>query len=194
MKVKALLLTILLAGLSTMPALGTTVPKMDLQALVDGSDRILQGKVEAMEVQMDSTLNLPFTVVRVRVDDPICQRPAPRVRCSASAGDRRQAVFLRHIGGRRMTPNGPVATVANGIPEFRIGDNVILFLRVLPDGTNFQVVGLNQGKYDVVNETAVSNIAGLDLVDPQTGKIMPTAFAERAPVDSLKAKIRELVK
>ena len=177
-----------------MPVLGTTVPKMDLQALVDGSDRILQGKVEATEVQVDASLNLPFTIVRVRVDDPICQRPAAGVRCSATAGDRRQTIFLKHVGGRRMTPSGPVATIASGIPQFHIGDNVILFLKELPDRANFQVVGLGQGKYDVIDEVAVSNVSGMDLIDPKTGKVLPTAFAERAPVDALKSKIRELVK
>jgi hypothetical protein len=194
MTTKRISITVVFLLALAFPLFGTTVPKMDLEALVNGSDRILQGKVEAMEVQMDADLNLPFTIVRVRVDDPICQRPGPKVRCSATAGDRRQTVFLKHVGGRRMTPNGPVGTVAAGVPQFHVGDNVILFLRVLPDGTNFQVVGLSQGKYDVVNEIAVANVAGMDLVDPQTGKILPTAFAERAPVDAFKAKIRELVK
>ena len=194
MKTNALFTTAILLAILAIPALGTTVPKMDLQALVNGSDRILQGKVEAMEVQVDASLDLPFTIVRVRVDDPICQRPAPGVRCSATAGDRRQTVFLKHVGGRRMTANGPVATIAAGIPQFHVGDNVILFLKELPDRTNFQVVGLGQGKYDVVNEVAVSNVAGIDLVDPKTGRVLPNAFAESAPVDTLKAKIRELVK
>jgi len=177
---------------AAIPLLGTTVPKMDLAALVDGSDRVLQGRVETIEVQMDSRLNLPFTLVRVRVDDPICQRPAPGVRCSASAGDRRQTVFLKHVEGR--VPNSPVAVSASGIPQFKSGDNVILFLKDLGDGTNFQVVGLAQGKYDVVNETAVSSISGVDLVDSKTGKVLPNGFVESAPVDAFKARIRELVK
>ena len=176
--------------------LGTTVPRMNLNALVDGSDRILQGKVEAIETRIDAELKLPFTIVRVRVDDPICQRAvAHRGRCTSATADRRQTVFLKHLGGKMDSPNGPVTVRASGIPEFKVGENIIVFLRDLQDaGGNFQVVGLGQGKYEVINETAVSSIQGMELVDPKTGKVLPTGYAESAPVDAFKAKIRELVK
>jgi hypothetical protein len=189
MKTKALFLTFLLAGLfaaSIMPVLGTTIPKMDLRALVKASDRILQGKVDAVDVEVvvEEGQRRPYTRVRIRVDDPIYAR----------RGDRRQAVFLRFLGGVMDTNKGPVEVAVSGMPQFRLGDNVILFLRENADGTNHQVVGLNQGKYLVVNEVAVSNISGVELVDPKTGKALPGAFTESAPVEAFKAKIRELLK
>jgi len=162
------------------PLLGTTIPRMDLAALVKQSDRIVQGKVETVEVQLDRRLRLPFTLVRVRVDDPL-------------KGDRSQTVLIRHVGGK--APGSPYTITVSGTPQFHQGDNVIVFLRDLRDGSNtFQVVGMNQGKYEVIDEVAVSHVSGVELVDPKTGKVLPSGFIESAPVDSLKAKIRELAR
>jgi hypothetical protein len=180
MKTKALLLTVLLGALA-MPVLGTTVPKMDLQTLIRSSDDIVQGKVEGMDVVVEQ--RRPYTRVRIRVDDPMYSR----------RGLRRQTIFLKFLGGRMDTPQGPVDMKVSGMPSFNVGDNVILFLRDQPDG-NSSVVGLNQGKYLVVDEVAVASISGVDLVDPKTGKMLPSGYTERAPVEAFKAKIRELLK
>ena len=158
----------------------TIVPKMDLPTLVANADSILQGKVEAIEVRMDDKLHLPFTWVRVRVDDPL-------------KGPRTQTVFVRHVGGK--APGSPYTVMASGMPHFEMGDNVIVFLRDLHDGSNaYQVVGLNQGKYEVFGEVAVAQISGVELLDPKTGRMLPTGYLETAPVDAFKAKIRELVR
>jgi len=181
MKTKALLLTVLLLGALAIPALGTTIPKMDLKALIRSSDHIIQGKVEGTDVIVEQ--RRPFTRVRIRVDDPIYSR----------RGDRRQTLFLKFLGGRMDTPQGPVDMTVSGMPSFVVGDNVIVFLQEQPDGNN-TVVGMNQGKYLVVNEVAVASISGVDLVDPKTGKVLPSGYTESAPVDAFKAKIRELLK
>ena len=183
MKTTALFLTVLLFLILTLaiPVLGTTVPKMDLKALIGKSDHIVQGKVEAIDVVVEQ--KRPFTRVRIRVDDPIYAR----------RGDRRQTVFLKFLGGRMDTPRGPVDLAISGMPSFNVGDNVIVFLREQPDGNN-SVVGLNQGKYLVLNEVAIASITGVDLVDPKTGKIVPSGYLESAPVDAFKARIRELLK
>src|SRR6185503_10390927 len=132
MKIRALLITVLpiLVLALAIPVLGTTVPKMDLQTLINNSDHIVQGKVEGMDVVVEQ--RRPFTRVRVRVDDPIYAR----------RGDRRQTVFLKFLGGRMDTAMGPVDLKVSGMPSFNMGDNVILFLREQPDG-NSSVVGLN---------------------------------------------------
>jgi hypothetical protein len=181
MKIKALFLVVLPIVALALPALGTTVPKMDLQSLVKNSDHIVQGRVEAMDVVVEQ--KRPFTRVRIRVDDPIYAR----------RGDRRQTVFLKFLGGRMDTPQGPVEMSVSGMPSFNLGDNVILFLREQADGNN-SVVGLNQGKYLIVNEVAIASISGVELVDPKTGKMVPAGYTESAPVDAFKAKIRGLLK
>ena len=183
MKTKTLFLIVLLAALA-LPVFGTTVPKMDFATLVNGADSIVHGKVIAIDTIIETAGNArrPFTRVRIHVDDPM-------------KGDRRSTVFLKFLGGRMDTPRGPVEVSVSGMPQFAVGDNVILFLHDNRDaeGTHY-VVGLNQGKYLVINETAISNMSGTDLVDPKTGKTLPSSYTESSPVDALKARIRELLK
>jgi len=158
----------------------TSVPRMDLATLVQRSDSILQGKVETIEVRVDEKLRLPFTWVRLRVDDPL-------------KGERRQTVFVRHIGGKAA--GSPYTIAVAGMPRFEYGGNVIVFLRDVRDGSGaMQVVGLNQGKYEVVNEVAIAQISGVELIDPKTGNALPSGYVESAPVEAFKAKIRELVR
>jgi hypothetical protein len=186
MKSKSLLRTALLMGALALPVLGTTVPKLELRTLVTMSDRILQGRVEVIDVEVvrEEGQRKPYTRVRVRVDDPLYAR----------RGDRRQTVFLRYLGGVMDTPNGPVEVSISGMPRFKVGDNVILFLKESPDGINHHVVGLNQGRYQVMNEVAVSNVTGVELVDPKSGQTLPGGHTQSVPVDAFKARIRELVK
>jgi hypothetical protein len=82
----------------------------------------------------------------------------------------------------------------SGMPQFKNGDNVILFLKESSDGVNHTVVGLNQGKYLIVNEVAISNVTGVELVDPKSRQTIPGGHTQSAPVDAFKARIRELVK
>ena len=177
---RSLIITTLLGFTLHVSVLGTVVPKMDLRALVNNSDSIVQGKVEAIEVRLDEKLRLPFTWVRVRVDDPL-------------KGSRQQTVFIRHVGGK--TPGSPYTLAVAGTPRFQFGDNVIVFLRDVHDGSGaFQVVGMNQGKYQVIDEMAVAHISGVELVDTKTGNVLPTGYVQSAPVEAFKAKIRELVR
>jgi hypothetical protein len=193
MKTKAILLTTLAAALAlpVVPTFGTTVPRMNLEKLVSevrksNDGQIVQGRVEAVDVNIvrEEGQRRPYTRVSIRVNDPIYSRK----------GDRRQMVYLRYLGGTMDSPQGPVEVSIAGMPKFRLGDNVILFLRENGDGIYHHVVGLNQGKYLVINETAISNISGVELVDAQTGKATPGGFVDSAPVNALKERIRELLK
>jgi hypothetical protein len=179
MRTKSFFLTALLVAALAIPVFATTVPKMDLPTLVRQSDDVIQGKVETVEVRVEN--NDPYTWVRVRVDEPFKMR------------NNRQTIFIKYLGGRMNTAQGPIEVTISGMPTFQVGENVILFLRASSDGQTFAVNGLGQGKYLVVDETAISNISGVNLVDPKTGKAVP-AFSESAPVEALKARIRELVK
>lgn len=180
MRMKTLFSTLLLLGALSIPALGTTVPRMDLPALVKTSDRIVQGKVENVETRIDRDNRQPFTWVRIRVDDPM-------------KGDRRSTIFIKYLGGIVQTPRGPAVVSVAGMPKFEVGENVILFLKSSRDGETHAVNGLGQGKFVVLDETAISNVSGADIIDSKTGKAVP-AFTESAPVEVLKAKIRELLK
>jgi len=158
----------------TAPLSATTVEKMELPQLVSASDNIVQGRVESVESRYEA--NRIYTYVSITIDEPL-------------KGERRRTVLLRQIGGAI----GAKRTWVAGMPQFNIGDQVILFLRDRHDGT-FDVTGLNQGKYDIVNDFAVANVTGLAILDSKTGRISEAGFVEKAPLESFKARIRELVR
>jgi hypothetical protein len=156
------------------PLLATTVTKMELHELVSLSDAIVQGRIESVEARWED--RLIYTYASVTIDDPL-------------KGERRRALLIRQPGGRIGSLNVSVS----GVPQFRTGDEVIVFLRNRQDGT-FEIVGLSQGKYDIVNNFAVSNTSGLTLVDSKTGTISERAIEAKTPLESFKSKIRELAR
>ncbi len=157
-----------------MHSFATTVERMELPQLVSASDNIVQGRVESIESRLES--NRIYTYISINVDEPL-------------KGAARRAVLLRQLGGTV----GNKRTWIAGMPEFRKGSQVIVFLRDRRDGT-FDVAGLNQGKYEIENNFAVANVSGMTIVDPQTGVMSDHAFIDKAPLETFKAKIRELVR
>jgi len=175
---KQIRIPILLACLLlvTASSFATTVRKMDLPALVKTSESIVQGRVDQVYSQWDAERKLAFTYVSVTVDDPL-------------KGDRRRTVLIRQLGGKV----GSLTMSVAGTPRFSVGDQVIVFLKNSNDGA-FNVVGLNQGKYDIVEDFAVANVSGLTLIDPKTGQLSDAGFVEKAPLEAFKARIRELAR
>jgi hypothetical protein len=165
---------IMAVAMLSVPLLATTVQKMDLAELITASDSILQGRVESIEARYED--KMIYTYISVTVDDPI-------------KGGRRRSVLVRQPGGRI----GAKMTWIAGMPQFNRGDQVIVFLRDRQDGT-FDVTGLNQGKYDVVNDFIIRNVSGVTILDPKTGLMSDTGFVEKTALDAFKTKIRELMK
>jgi hypothetical protein len=156
------------------PLFASTVQKMELPELVKASDSIVHGHVESVQARMEG--RMVYTYTSVVVDDPL-------------KGDRRQNVLLKHPGGSI----GAMRMFVAGMPQFKAGDQVIVFLKNRQDGT-YDVIGLNQGKYDVVNDFAVANVSGVSILDPKTGVMSDAGFVDRAPLETFKAKIRELAR
>jgi hypothetical protein len=165
---------VMIAAVLASPALASTVKKMDLQELVKVSDAIAQGTVESIETRWED--QAIYTYTSIRVDESI-------------KGGPRRAYLLRHPGGKIGALNADVP----GTPKFKQGDQVIVFLRDRKDGT-YDVVGLGQGKYDILNNFAVTNVAGLTLVDPVSGRLMEGGPVDRKPLDSFKTQIRGLMR
>jgi hypothetical protein len=164
---------VIMAMLAT-PVFATTVQKMELQQLVAASDSIVQGTVESVEARYEE--KMIYTYVSIVVDDPL-------------KGEQRRTVLLRQIGGTI----GAKTVWISGMPQFRAGQQVIVFLRNRQDGT-FDVIGLNQGKYDIIDDNAVANVSGVTILDPKTGLMSERGFVEKAPLLAFKAKIRELMR
>jgi hypothetical protein len=149
---------------------------MDLPELVKASETIVHGRIDQIYVRWDAQRKLAFTYISVTVDDPL-------------KGARRRTVLIRQLGGRVGSLNQSVS----GAPRFRQGDAVIVFLKAGSDGT-FQIVGLNQGKYDIVDDHAVANVSGVSVLDPRTGTLSDGGFVAKAPIEAFKARIRELAR
>ncbi len=165
----------LVAAILAAPAFATTVTKMDLEQLVQRADLIVQGQVQSVYSQWDGERRLVFTYISIRVDEPL-------------KGERRQSILIRQIGGTV----GAIQMSVAGVPQFKSGEMAIVFLKRQDDST-FQVVGMNQGLYEIVEDFAVSNVFGVDLVDSKTGEITRPLIGGRAPLEQLKTKIRELL-
>jgi len=166
-------LTILLLATT---ASATTILRMDLPQLVNKADSIVQGRVDEVYVQWDAERKLAFTYISVNVGDPM-------------KGERRRSVLIKQVGGKV----GALSVNVAGMPKFAKGEEVLVFLKDQQDGT-FMVLGMNQGKYEITADYAVSNVSGIEVVNPKTGRIESPAFVERLPLETLKSRIRELVK
>ena len=172
-----LLWTIGFAGfLVTMPVLGSTVLLMGLDELVEDSDSIIQGEVEAVYSQWDEEKKLIFTYASIRVDESL-------------KGESRRSLLIRQMGG---TVGALTLTVA-GMPEFQEDSNVIVFLKDSGNGT-FQVVGMNQGRYVIVEDFAISNVSGVDLMNPKTGLVSGASVVKKVGLAEFKTQIRELAR
>lgn len=164
---------ILIMTITAVPLIATTVPKMELAQLVSTADSIVQGRVDSVESRWED--KLAYTYVSITVDDPL-------------KGERRRTVMVRQLGGKIGSLNVTVA----GMPKFEPGTQVIVFLKSQQNGT-FDVVGLSQGKYEIVDDYAIANVSGLTLLDPKTGQLTDAGFVEKAPLETFKAKIRGLL-
>ena len=167
---------VLIVVLLSAPAFATTVARLTLEQLVQSADLIVQGRVESVESQWDQQRRLIFTYISIRVDEPL-------------KGGNPQSVVVRQVGGIA----GAIQMSIAGAPQFKSGESAIVFLKHL-DGGVFQVVGMNQGLYEIIDNVAVANLLGVDMLDTKTGEITRPLIGGRAPLDQLKTKIRELLK
>jgi hypothetical protein len=166
----------MLAVMLAAPLSATTVARLSLAQLVQRADLIVQGQVQSVYSEWDKERRLVFTYVSIRVEDPL-------------KGERRQSVLIRQIGGSIGTIEMSVA----GLPQFKSGERALVFLK-RQDATTFQVVGMNQGLYRIVQDSAVSDASGMDLFDRETGETTKPLIGVRAPLEQLKTRIRELLR
>jgi hypothetical protein len=154
----------------------TTVVRMDLPSLVQESDSIVQGQVESVVAQWDEQKKTIFTYVSIRVREPLKGEPG-------------QTVLIRQIGGKVGAMNLSIL----GMPSFRTGEEVILFLKHNPEAS-YHVVGLSQGKYEIASDSAIANTSGIELVDKKTGQMIEGGAVNSEPLEIFKSRIRRLVK
>ena len=171
-----------LALLSASYAAATTVQKMSLRDLAKNSDAIVLARVEDETARYDANKEI-YTYITVRVLDPV---KGPK---------KDDVITIRQLGGTV----DKIASIVPGMPTFKKGEEVVLFLTG-KDGAGYPwVMGLQQGKYSVTadekGEKHVRNeIDGLVLVAPggkaseaEAGKAQPL----QAFLDGLRTQLDE---
>lgn len=100
-----------------------------------------------------------------------------------------QEIIVRLLGGSV----GSITSNVSGIPHFRPGEEVILFLEPTPRG-DFSVVSWQQGTFRIHRdsvagrETVTQDTASFATFDPATHQFQ-TAGARNLPLDALRAQV-----
>lgn len=119
-----------LMGASTAGA--TTVQKLSLQELAKKSDAIAVAIVEDETARYDVNKEI-YTYITLRVLDPV------------KGAQKDQTLTIRQIGGTV----GNIASVVSGMPTFKKGEEVVVFLSQKDAAGYPWVMGLQQGKYSI---------------------------------------------
>jgi hypothetical protein len=172
-------LPILLAG----AAGASVVVRADLAALVSNAERVVEGRCLSTRPVLDGAGNIA-TEVRLLV---------ARGFKGAQAGTE---IDFRIPGGEM----GGEGLVLAGMPTFRAGEEVLLFLTV-ESHTGIRVpVGLGQGKFSVQRDAATGakrlarTMGGIQLVDPATGARLEAPGEERFDYERFATAVERLVR
>jgi hypothetical protein len=121
-----------LALVGTSTAYATTVLKMSLKDLARKSDAVVMALVEDQVARYDADKEI-YTYITLKVLDPV-------------KGSRKDdLITIRQLGGIV----GNIASVVPGMPTFRKGDEVVVFLTQRDAAGYPGIMGLQQGKYTI---------------------------------------------
>jgi hypothetical protein len=177
-----LLLGLLILTAST--AAATMVPRMDLSSLTTNSERILHGTVVKRWSAWGESGRHIWTHYEIQISDVLKGVP--------------QATFTLSEPGGMVGDTG--MSIA-GVPEFDLGDEVVVFSFRTPAGY-WRVRGYGQGKYNVTTQEngarTVRNSPGeIVLIDPSsrtTGRVnlsAPTGNGMR--LEQFKSLVRSMI-
>lgn len=122
-----------IAVLTALPARGSQVRLVNLEQMTERAERIFAGRCIESAVVLDPAVGREITVSRFAVE-------------RAAKGDLGDTVSVRMIGG------DDAAGGTAGLPRFRVGDEVVLFLYGESALGLSSPVGLGQGRFKVVND------------------------------------------
>lgn len=126
--------TVVLGGAA--PAHATVMIEVPMERLVDEADLVVHGRVTAtgarLEPNADGRLE-PHSITVVRVTEVLAGTP------------RGSELVIDEIGG---AVQGRAMRIA-GTPEYRVGEEVVLFLRALPGG-EYRTYAMAQGAFEVL--------------------------------------------
>ena len=169
MRPQFLVRLVLLCGLGAASLLmaaeaeATMVMPLDLDALIDGAERIAVARVESQEARWTADHGAIYTEVTLRVMQPL---KAPGGQAAEMAAG--NLVTVRREGG----VVGNVGMRVAGAPQFSEGEEVLVFLE--RRGAALWTVGMAQGKMRVAmldgRRVAIRSTAGLGFLKPQAAE------------------------
>ena len=175
--VLGMLFTAGLAGASTFVAL-------DSSQLIEQSDRVVEGRVIAIESFWDEAGRLVVTEATVQVDETLVGRTESVVKVRTPGGT---------VGRFRVE--------AAGFPVLALDEKVILFLREEAQADYHRVVGFQQGHFEVVERNdgvklAVPRIEGNGRYVTLDGRRLPAARSSELGQfkETVRAAAREMRK
>jgi len=158
----------------------TIVPALTLEELVERSELIVQGHCVRTWSAWDAAGQFIWTHSEIQVAAAVKGRSGPTVVVSEPGGV---------VGNLEM--------VVEGVPHYRAGEDVVLFLYRTPIGV-LRARGFGQGKYTIAADPAGGSrrvrtqFFGADVVD-LSRRAAPVRPAENAPVEEFLTRVRGLV-
>jgi flavin-binding protein dodecin len=125
-----------IALLGTSLASATTVQKFTMQELSKKSDSIVMAKVEDQSSRQDAGNKEIYTYITLSVLESV----------KGAKGEK--TMTIRQLGGSV----GNLISVVPGMPNFKNGEEVVLFLSAKDREGYPWVMGLQQGKYSIVTD------------------------------------------
>ena len=117
-------------------ASATTVQKFTIRELAAKSDAIVTAKVEDQSSRQDASNKEIYTYITVSVLQ------------SVKGAQGEKTITIRQLGGSV----GNLISVVPGMPSFKNGEEVVLFLSAKDRAGYPWVMGLQQGKYSIVTD------------------------------------------
>lgn len=170
-----LFLVVALAALAlavTQAAFATTVQKLSLQELTKRSDSIVMARVDDAVASWDAGHKEIYTYITLSILQPV-------------KGDKgATTITLRQLGGTV----GNIASVVPGMPSFKKGEEVVVFLTQKDTAGYPWVMGLEQGKYTVSTakngvKMVRNDLAGTELLSTN-GKHVESTTAPDMPLNA----------
>lgn len=156
------------------PAAASQIRSLNLEDLARRADRIVQGRVVEVTAERDVVLGRAVTSTTLRVERSV-------------KGRLQGLITFRSLGARPAGPGragsgsqgrGPVrSTAVRGMPEFRPGERIVLFLYADSPLGLTSPVGFGQGKFSIVQ-------------DPKGGSLAINAFGNRSLLRGLSEAAR----
>jgi hypothetical protein len=175
-RMRLFLLASLVAALMVLPAQATIMQYLAVEDLTRLSSDVFYGRVISIETEWNAQRTHIYTRISVRIDEAF----------KGSLG-RSETVTVTQLGGEK----DGVKLDYSGRPVFSVGESVVLFT-TRGKNNDFIVVGLKQGKMQVVGGEVRRDFSGITMVQRSPGGRglqQLTVRPERMKIEELRNRI-----